>query len=258
MTQAKRIIPCLDVENGRVVKGVRFVDIRDAGDPVEIARKYSEQGADELTFLDISATVEGRATMLQLVERVAGAIDIPLIVGGGVRSVEDIRVLLDAGASKVSINSAAVSRPELVREASAEFGSQAIIVAIDVKKVSAAGEPARWGVFTHGGKKPAELDAVEWARKMQELGAGELLVTSMDCDGVKTGYDLEATRAISEAVSIPVIASGGAGNLQHLAEGVLQGKAAAVLAASIFHFGEYSIAEAKEYLAAQGIEVLRR
>lgn len=257
MTQAKRIIPCLDVENGRVVKGVKFVEIRDAGDPVEIARKYSAAGADELTFLDISATVEGRATMLELVSQVAQAIDIPLIVGGGVRSVEDIRALLKAGASKVSINSAAVARPELVREAAEEFGSQAIIIAIDVKKVSAEGEPSRWDVMTHGGKKSAGIDAVEWARKLQELGAGELLVTSMDCDGVKTGYDLEVTRAISEAVSIPVIASGGAGNLQHLADGVLEGKASAVLAASIFHFGEYSIAEAKNFLAEKGIEVRR-
>lgn len=257
MTQAKRIIPCLDVENGRVVKGVKFVEIRDAGDPVEIARKYSAAGADELTFLDISATVEGRATMLELVSQVAQAIDIPLIVGGGVRSVEDIRALLKAGANKVSINSAAVARPELVREAAEEFGSQAIIIAIDVKKVSAEGEPSRWDVMTHGGKKSAGIDAVEWARKLQELGAGELLVTSMDCDGVKTGYDLEVTRAISEAVSIPVIASGGAGNLQHLADGVLEGKASAVLAASIFHFGEYSIAEAKNFLAEKGIEVRR-
>ena len=257
MTQAKRIIPCLDVENGRVVKGVKFVEIRDAGDPVEIARKYSAAGADELTFLDISATVEGRATMLELVSQVAQAIDIPLIVGGGVRSVEDIRALLKAGASKVSINSASVARPELVREAAEEFGSQAIIIAIDVKKVSAEGEPSRWDVMTHGGKKSAGIDAVEWARKLQELGAGELLVTSMDCDGVKTGYDLEVTRAISEAVSIPVIASGGAGNLQHLADGVLEGKASAVLAASIFHFGEYSIAEAKNFLAEKGIEVRR-
>ncbi len=255
MTQPKRIIPCLDVENGRVVKGVKFVDIRDAGDPVEIARKYSQEGADELTFLDISATVEGRATTLQMVERIAAVINIPLIVGGGVRTVEDIRALLKAGADKVSINSAAVFNPEFVREAAAEFGSQGIIVAIDVKKVSAEGEPARWEIFTHGGKKSAGVDAVEWAQKMQDYGAGELLVTSMDNDGMKTGFDLEVTRAISEAVSIPVIASGGVGNLEHLAEGILQGKADAVLAASIFHFGEYSIAQVKAYLAERGIPV---
>lgn len=255
MTQPKRIIPCLDVENGRVVKGVKFVDIRDAGDPVEIARKYSQEGADELTFLDISATVEGRATTLQMVERIAAVINIPLIVGGGVRTVEDIRALLKAGADKVSINSAAVFNPEFVREAAAEFGSQSIIVAIDVKKVSAQDEPARWEIFTHGGKKSAGLDAVEWAQKMQEFGAGELLVTSMDSDGMKTGFDLDVTRAISDAVSIPVIASGGVGSLEHLAEGILQGKADAVLAASIFHFGEYSIPEAKAYLAERGIPV---
>lgn len=255
MTQPKRIIPCLDVENGRVVKGVKFVDIRDAGDPVEIARKYSQEGADELTFLDISATVEGRATTLQMVERIAAVINIPLIVGGGVRTVEDIRALLKAGADKVSINSAAVFNPEFVREAAAEFGSQSIIVAIDVKKVSAQDEPARWEIFTHGGKKSAGLDAVAWAQKMQEFGAGELLVTSMDSDGMKTGFDLDVTRAISDAVSIPVIASGGVGSLEHLAEGILQGKADAVLAASIFHFGEYSIPEAKAYLAERGIPV---
>lgn len=255
MTQPKRIIPCLDVENGRVVKGVKFVDIRDAGDPVEIARKYSQEGADELTFLDISATVEGRATTLQMVERIAAVINIPLIVGGGVRTVEDIRALLKAGADKVSINSAAVFNPEFVREAAAEFGSQSIIVAIDVKKVSAGDEPARWEIFTHGGKKSAGLDAVAWAQKMQEFGAGELLVTSMDSDGMKTGFDLDVTRAISDAVSIPVIASGGVGSLEHLAEGILQGKADAVLAASIFHFGEYSIPEAKAYLAERGIPV---
>jgi len=255
MTQPKRIIPCLDVENGRVVKGVKFVDIRDAGDPVEIARKYSAEGADELTFLDISATVEGRATTLQMVERIAQVINIPLIVGGGVRTVEDIRALLKAGANKVSINSAAVFNPEFVREAAAEFGSQSIIVAIDVKKVSAENEPARWEIFTHGGKKSAGLDAIEWAQKMQEFGAGELLVTSMDSDGMKAGFDLDVTRAISDAVTIPVIASGGVGNLEHLAEGILQGKADAVLAASIFHFGEYSIPEAKAYLAERGIQV---
>jgi len=255
MTLAKRIIPCLDVENGRVVKGVKFENIRDAGDPVEIARRYNEQGADEITFLDITATHEGRDTTLHTVERMASEVFIPLTVGGGVRTVQDIRNLLNAGADKVSINSAAVFTPEFVGEAADRFGSQCIVVAIDAKRVSAAGEPPRWEIFTHGGRKPTGLDAVEWAKKMEALGAGEILLTSMDQDGVKSGYDLGVTRAISDAVGVPVIASGGVGNLQHLADGVLLGGADAVLAASIFHFGEFTIAEAKAYMAERGIEV---
>ena len=255
MTLAKRIIPCLDVENGRVVKGVKFENIRDAGDPVEIARRYDEQGADELTFLDITATVEGRDTMLKTVERMASQIFIPLTVGGGVRTVNDIRNLLNAGADKVSINSAAVFTPEFVREAAEHFGSQAIIVAIDAKQGSAVGEPPRWEIFTHGGRKPTGIDAVEWAIKMESYGAGEILLTSMDQDGMKNGFDLGVTRAVSEAVNIPVIASGGVGNLQHLADGIIEGKADAVLAASIFHFGEYTIQEAKAYMASKGIVV---
>lgn len=251
MSTSKRIIPCLDIENGRVVKGINFVEIRDAGDPVEIARRYSEQGADELTFLDISATNEGRATTLELVKQVVAAIDIPLTVGGGVRALEDVQRLLDAGASKVSIGSAAVSNPDFVREAAEKFGSQRIVVAVDVKKTSANG----WEVFIHGGKTNTGIEAVSWAQKIAELGAGELLVTSMDGDGTKNGFDLEITRAISEAVSVPVIASGGVGTLQHLADGIIKGKASAVLAASVFHFGEISIPEAKQYLSQQGIDV---
>ena len=257
MTLAKRIIPCLDVENGRVVKGVKFENIRDAGDPVEIARRYNEQGADEITFLDITATHEGRDTTLHTVERMASEIFIPLTVGGGVRTVQDIRNLLNAGADKVSINSAAVFTPEFVGEAADRFGSQCIVVAIDAKRVSGPDEPGRWEIFTHGGRKPTGLDAVEWAKKMEALGAGEILLTSMDQDGVKSGYDLGVTRAISDAVGVPVIASGGVGNLQHLADGILLGGADAVLAASIFHFGEYTIAEAKAYMAERGIEVRR-
>jgi cyclase len=255
MALAKRIIPCLDVENGRVVKGVQFVDIRDAGDPVEVAKRYDEQGADEITFLDITATHENRDTMVHTVEKMASQVFIPLTVGGGIRTCEDIRTLLNAGADKVSINSAAVFNPEFVREAAERFGSQCIVVAIDAKKVSLPGEPERWEIFTHGGRKPTGLDAVEWAKRMVELGAGEILLTSMDQDGVKNGYDLGVTRAISEAVSVPVIASGGVGNLDHLVEGITEGKADAVLAASIFHFGEYSIPEAKAYLQSKGIEV---
>ena len=255
MALAKRIIPCLDVENGRVVKGVKFENIRDAGDPVEIARRYNEQGADEITFLDITATHEGRDTTLHTVERMASEVFIPLTVGGGVRTVQDIRNLLNAGADKVSINSAAVFTPEFVGEAADRFGSQCIVVAIDAKRVSAPGEPARWEIFTHGGRKPTGLDAVEWAKKMEALGAGEILLTSMDQDGVKSGYDLGVTRAISDAVGVPVIASGGVGNLQHLADGVLIGGADAVLAASIFHFGEFTIGEAKAYMAERGIEM---
>src|SRR6056300_410932 len=225
MALAKRIIPCLDVENGRVVKGVKFLDIRDAGDPVEVARRYDEQGADEITFLDITASHEGRDTMVHTVERMASQVFIPLTVGGGVRTCEDIRTLLNAGADKVSINTAAVFNPEFVREAADRFGSQCIVVAIDAKRVSEEGEEPRWEIFTHGGRKPTGLDAVEWARKMVEMGAGELLLTSMDRDGTKIGFDLGLTRAISDAVAVPVIASGGVGELQHLVDGVKEGKA---------------------------------
>ncbi|MCG2581954.1 MAG: imidazole glycerol phosphate synthase subunit HisF [Marinobacter sp.] len=255
MGLAKRIIPCLDVDKGRVVKGVNFVDIRDAGDPVEVARKYNEQGADEITFLDITASHESRDTTYETVERMAAEVFIPLTVGGGVRTVEDIRKLLNAGADKVSINTAAVFNPEFVREAADRFGSQCIVVAIDAKRVSAEDEAPRWEIFTHGGRKPTGLDAVEWARKMTALGAGELLLTSMDRDGTKIGFDLGLTRAVSDAVSVPVIASGGVGELQHLADGVTGGGADAVLAASIFHFGQHTIPEAKAFMKAQGIEV---
>jgi cyclase len=255
MALAKRIIPCLDVENGRVVKGVKFLDIRDAGDPVEVAKRYDEQGADEITFLDITATHEGRDTMVHTVERMASQVFIPLTVGGGIRTCDDIRTMLNAGADKVSINSAAVFNPEFVREAAARFGSQCIVVAIDAKKVSAQDEPNRWEIFTHGGRKPTGLDAIEWAKKMVDYGAGEILLTSMDQDGVKNGYDLGVTRAISDAVHVPVIASGGVGNLDHLIEGVTQGGADAVLAASIFHFNEYTIPEAKAYMKSKGIEI---
>ncbi len=250
MGLAKRIIPCLDVDQGRVVKGVRFVDIRDAGDPVEIACRYDQEGADELAFLDITASHEGRGTMVQVVEKVAGCVFIPLTVGGGIRSLEDIRQLLNAGADKVAINTAAVFNPEFVRQAANRFGSQCIVVAIDAKRVG-----DHWEIFTHGGRKPTGIDAVDWAARMEALGAGEILLTSMDRDGTKEGFDLALTRAVSERVSIPVIASGGVGTLCHLAEGILEGWADAVLAASIFHFGEYSIREAKEYLASCGIEV---
>ncbi|MBD3640971.1 imidazole glycerol phosphate synthase subunit HisF [Marinobacter pelagius] len=255
MGLAKRIIPCLDVDKGRVVKGVNFVDIRDAGDPVEVARRYNEQGADEITFLDITASHESRDTTYETVERMAAEVFIPLTVGGGVRTVEDIRKLLNAGADKVSINTAAVFNPEFVREAAERFGSQCIVVAIDAKRVSGEGEEPRWEIFTHGGRKPTGLDAVEWARKMVEMGAGELLLTSMDRDGTKIGFDLGLTRAISDAVAVPVIASGGVGELQHLADGVTKGGADAVLAASIFHFGQHTIPEAKAFMKAQGIEV---
>ncbi|MDX1633993.1 MAG: imidazole glycerol phosphate synthase subunit HisF [Marinobacter sp.] len=255
MTLAKRIIPCLDVDKGRVVKGVNFVDIRDAGDPVAVARKYNEQGADEITFLDITASHESRDTTYETVERMASEVFIPLTVGGGVRTVDDIRKLLNAGADKVSINTAAVFNPGFVQEAAERFGSQCIVVAIDAKRVSAEGEPARWEIFTHGGRKATGLDAVEWARRMTRLGAGELLLTSMDRDGTKVGFDLGLTRAISDAVSVPVIASGGVGELQHLADGVTLGGADAVLAASIFHFGQHTIPEAKAFMREQGIEV---
>ena len=252
---AKRIIPCLDVAEGRVVKGVQFLGLRDAGDPVEIARRYDAEGADELTFLDISASHEGRETMLHVVERVADEVFIPLTVGGGIRTVDDVRRLLNAGADKVSINTAAVTNPDFVRAASAKVGSQCIVVAIDAKRVSAPGEPLRWEIFTHGGRKPTGLNAIAWAQKMVAYGAGELLVTSMDRDGTRIGFDLELMRTISEAVEVPVIASGGVGNLDHLNDGVLKGKADAVLAASIFHFGEFTVQQAKEHMAQAGIEV---
>jgi len=252
---AKRIIPCLDVDNGRVVKGVNFVDIRDAGDPVEVAKRYNQQGADEITFLDITATHEGRDTTIHTVENIASEVFIPLTVGGGIRSVEDIRTMLNAGADKVGINSAAINNPDLVKAAAERFGSQCIVIAIDAKQVSAEGEPLRWEIFTHGGRKPTGIDAVQWAEKMVANGAGEILLTSMDRDGTKNGFDLQLTRAISDAVSVPVIASGGVGNLDHLVDGVLKGGADAVLAASIFHFGEYSVPEAKRYMAERGIEV---
>jgi cyclase len=255
MTLAKRIIPCLDVDKGRVVKGVQFVDIRDAGDPVEVAKRYNEQGADEITFLDITASHEERDTMIHIVERMASEVFIPLTVGGGVRTLDDIRALLNAGADKVGINSAAVKNPEFVRDAAERFGSQCIVVAIDAKQVSLEGEPLRWEIFTHGGRNPTGIDAVAWAEKMAEYGAGEILLTSMDKDGTKSGFNLALTRAISEAVEIPVIASGGVGTLQHLVDGVVEGKADAVLAASIFHFGEFSIPQAKAYMAEQGVEV---
>lgn len=251
MGLAKRIIPCLDVDQGRVVKGVRFVGIRDAGDPVEIAKRYDEQGADELVFLDITASHEDRATTLHTVERIAAQVFIPLTVGGGIRTLDDIRRLLNAGADKVSINTTAVSNPDFVRTAAERFGSQCIVVAIDAKRSAAA----RWEVFTHGGRKATGLEVVAWSQKMVTLGAGEILLTSMDKDGTQDGFDLVITKAVSEAVSVPVIASGGVGTLEHLAQGIIQGKADAVLAASIFHYGQYSIPEAKRYLAKQGIEV---
>ncbi|WP_395147481.1 imidazole glycerol phosphate synthase subunit HisF [Moraxella atlantae] len=248
---AKRIIPCLDVDNGRVVKGVQFVDIKDAGDPVEVAQRYNEQGADEITFLDITATHHGRDTTYHTVERMASTVFVPLTVGGGVRKIEDIRQLLNAGADKVAINSAAIFHPEFVGEAAARFGNQCIVVAIDAKQVA----DGRWEIFTHGGRKPTGIDAVDWAVRMADLGAGELLITSMDADGTKRGYDLTLMRRITETVSVPVIASGGVGNLQHLADGITQGGADAVLAASIFHFGEYTIGQAKQFLAQQGVAV---
>ncbi len=255
MGLAKRIIPCLDVDAGRVVKGVQFVDIRDAGDPIEVAKRYDEQGADEITFLDITATHHERDTMVHVVEAVASQVFIPLTVGGGIRSVEDIRRMLNAGADKVGINSAAVKNPEFVREAAEKFGSQCIVVAIDAKKVSAEGEADRWEIFTHGGRQPTGIDAVEWAKKMVAYGAGEILLTSMDKDGTKSGFDLALTRAISDAVEVPVIASGGVGKLQDLSDGITLGHADAVLAASIFHFGEHTVQEAKQQMASQGIEV---
>ena len=253
---AKRIIPCLDVKDGRVVKGVRFVDLRDAGDPVEAALAYDVQGADELVFLDITASHEARDIMLDVVRRTAEGIYMPLTVGGGVRSVDDVRRLLRAGADKVSLNTAALERPVVIREAVERFGSQCIVVAIDARREPPpSGVPPRWGVYTHGGRRPAGRDALEWAREAVTLGAGEILLTSMDRDGTKDGYDLELTRAVSEAVSVPVIASGGAGSLDHLYEGLVEGCADAALAASIFHFGTHTIAEAKAYLRRRGVEI---
>jgi imidazole glycerol-phosphate synthase subunit HisF len=250
MSLAKRIIPCLDVTDGRVVKGVNFLELRDAGDPVEIAKRYDDQGADELTFLDITASSDNRGLILNIIEQVASQVFIPLTVGGGVREVEDVRRLLNAGADKVSINTSAVTNPQLVADAAGRFGSQCIVVAIDAKQVG-----DHWEVFTHGGRKATGLDAVEWAKKMVALGAGELLVTSMDRDGTKIGFNLPLNRAISDAVSVPIIASGGVGNLLHLVEGVQEGGADAVLAASIFHYGEFTVRQAKEYMRDHGIEV---
>jgi len=248
---AKRIIPCLDVDRGRVVKGTKFLNLRDAGDPVECAKEYDRQGADELVFLDITASHEGRATMIDVVARTASECFMPVTVGGGIRTVDDMRAMLKAGADKTSINTAAILNPELVRAGADRFGSQCIVVAIDAKRTGTN----QWGVFTHGGRKPTGLDAVAWARQVAELGAGEILLTSMDADGTKAGYDVALTRAISEAVSIPVIASGGAGTLAHMAEVLTAGKADAVLAASVFHFGEYKVADVKKFLQEQGIEV---
>jgi len=253
MGLAKRIIPCLDVTSGRVVKGVNFVGLRDAGDPVEIAQRYDTQGADELCFLDITASSDERGLILSVIEQVAAQVFIPLTVGGGVRSVEDVRNLLNAGADKVSINTAAVLDPQLVAQASGKVGSQCIVVAIDAKRVTGSG--ARWEVFTHGGRRSTGLDALDWGRRVQALGAGEILLTSMDRDGTRRGFDLDLTRAFSDTLEIPIIASGGVGDLQHLVEGVVEGHADAVLAASIFHYGEYTVRQAKEYMAVRGIEV---
>jgi cyclase len=251
MGLAKRIIPCLDVDNGRVVKGVRFVDIRDAGDPVEIARRYDQQGADEITFLDITASSDNRATMVHVVEAMASEVFIPLTVGGGIRAIEDVRRMLNAGADKVAINTAAVANPDFVKAAADHFGAQAIVVAVDAKQTA----PGRWEVFTHGGRRATGLDVLEWTQRMAEYGAGEILLTSMDRDGTRDGFDLPLTRAVCDAVSVPVIASGGVGTLDHLADGILLGHADAVLAASIFHFGEFTVGQAKERMAGRGIEV---
>ena len=255
MGVAKRIIPCLDVDDGRVVKGVNFINIRDAGDPVEIAKRYDEQGADEIAFLDITASSDNRKTLIHVVEKVASQVFIPLTVGGGIRDILDIQKMLKAGADKVSINTAAVNNPNFVEDAAKQFGSQCIVVAIDAKINKVKNNSPCWEVFTHGGRKNSNINAVDWAKKMADLGAGEILLTSMDKDGTKDGFDIELTKTISEAVSIPVIASGGVGNLDHLAEGILVGKADAVLAASIFHFGEYTVAEAKKSLSEKNIEV---
>ena len=255
MSLACRVIPCLDVDAGRVVKGVRFIDIRDAGDPVEVARRYNEQGADEITFLDITASSDKRETMLHVVEQVASEVFIPLTVGGGVRELQDIRDLLNAGADKVSINSAAVKNPAFVKEASSHFGSQCIVVAIDAKQVESDNEQRRWEIFTHGGRKPTGINTVEWAQKMADYGAGEILLTSMNRDGTKDGFDLKLTRAVADAVPVPLIASGGVGELKHLSDGILEGGASAVLAASIFHFGTFTIEQAKQDMRSRGIEV---
>ena len=255
MGLAKRIIPCLDCDKGRVVKGVKFVDIRDAGDPVEVSKRYCDAGADEITFLDITASHEDRATTVDTVSAIAGQVFIPLTVGGGIRTLEDIRTMLNAGADKVAINTAAVEKPGFVEEAAARFGSQCIILAVDAKQVSKEGEPLKWEIFTHGGRNPTGISVVEWVKRMARYGAGEILLTSMDRDGTKIGFDLALNKTVSDAVHVPIIASGGVGNLQHLVDGVLEGKADAVLAASIFHFQEHSIREAKEYMASRGIEV---
>ena len=255
MGLAKRIIPCLDCDKGRVVKGVKFVDIRDAGDPVEVSKRYCDAGADEITFLDITASHEDRATTVDTVSAIAGQVFIPLTVGGGIRTLEDIRTMLNAGADKVAINTAAVEKPGFVEEAAARFGSQCIILAVDAKQVSKKGEPLKWEIFTHGGRNPTGISVVEWVKRMARGGAGEILLTSMDRDGTKIGFDLALNKTVSDAVQVPIIASGGVGNLQHLVDGVLEGKADAVLAASIFHFQEHSIKEAKEYMASRGIEV---
>jgi len=251
MALARRIIPCLDVDAGRVVKGVRFVNIRDAGDPVEIARRYDEQGADEITFLDITASSDGRQTLVDVVEAVASQVFIPLTVGGGIRTLADVRRMLQAGADKVGINTAAVFNPDFVREAASKYGSQCIVVAIDARRVG----DQHWEVFTHGGRKPTGINAVDWAARMADYGAGEILLTSMDRDGTRDGFDLALTRAVADAVPIPVIASGGVGTLEHLAQGVREGHADAVLAASIFHFGEHTVGQAKQHLAQAGIEI---
>lgn len=255
MGLAKRIIPCLDIDKGRVVKGVKFLEMKDAGDPVEIARRYDQQGADELVFLDISASHEDRGTLMDVVEQVAGEVFIPLTVGGGVRTLPDVRRLLSAGADKVSINTAAIGNPDFVREAAQRYGSQCIVVAIDAKNVARKGERPRWQIFTHGGRKPTGIDALEWAQKLVALGAGEVLLTSMDKDGTKSGFDLKLTRAISDAVDVPVIASGGVGSLDDLHDGLELGRADAVLASSIFHFGTYTIQQAKGFLAERGVVV---
>ncbi|MEY3122061.1 MAG: hypothetical protein RI993_886 [Pseudomonadota bacterium] len=256
MGLAKRIIPCLDVSNGRVVKGVNFVSLKDAGDPVEIARRYDEQGADELVFLDITASSDGRDLILHIIEEVASQVFIPLTVGGGVRKVEDVRRLLNAGADKVSINTSAVLNPLLVAESAEYYGSQCIVIAIDARQGSNLISGSKsWEVFTHGGRKPTGIDAIDWAKKMQSLGAGEILLTSMDRDGTCSGFDLDLTRAISDAIDLPIIASGGVGNLDHLVDGILQGRADAVLAASIFHYGQYTITQAKQYLSTHGVEI---
>ena len=255
MSLAKRIIPCLDVRDGRVVKGVKFIDIKDAGDPVEVAKRYDNEGADEITFLDITASHEGRNTTIEMVERIANQVFIPLTVGGGIRKADDVRAMLKAGADKVAVNSAAIFNPKLINELCAIFGSQCIVIAIDAKRVSS--NPLKWEIFTHGGRKPTGINAIDWAVKMTEgeNGAGEILLTSMDRDGTKDGFDLELTKALSDAVDVPLIASGGVGNLSHLSEGVIEGGADAVLAASIFHFGEFSVEEAKKAMRENGIEV---